>query len=113
MQLSAYMSIGNSKSVDIVVQHSLDTNIISTIDVKAVRGYSSFIVNNVKSFKNHFICLVCYNDNFSDIKTLPEFFIVPSGDISIIQKEFKEQKRIFKKDVLQYKDAWHFFTKFS
>lgn len=103
MELDACMCIGNTKNVDIIIKKN-DT--VITLDVKAVRGYSSLIVNNVKPSENHFICFVIYNEKFSDISYVPEFFIVPSQCIKTIQKTFKSQKRIFKQCVLPYKDKW-------
>lgn len=97
------MCIGNTKSVDIIIKKN---NTVLTLDVKAVRGYSSLIVNNVKSSENHFICFVVYNEKFSDIVYIPDFFIVPSQYIKNIQKTFKSQKRIFKKDLLRFENKW-------
>jgi hypothetical protein len=47
MGLEAYLSQGNKKSIDIRVVHNANKSI--SIDVKAVRGYSSLVVNNVRA----------------------------------------------------------------
>jgi len=99
----AYITIGNKKSVDIRVVKEEQT---ITIDVKAVQGYSSLIVNNVSSKHNHYIIFLIYNNKFEDISVLPDIYVVPSADISKIEKIFKDQKRVFKGDILSYKDNW-------
>ena len=103
--LDAYMSLGNKKSVDLAVTKKDDS--VITIDVKAVQGYSSLIVNNVSSKPNHYIVFVVYNNKFRDINTLPEFFVVPSADIESLQKVFKTEKRIYKSDIVKYKNNWN------
>lgn len=103
--LDAYMSLGNKKSVDLAVTKKDDS--VITIDVKAVQGYSSLIVNNVSSKPNHYIVFVVYNNKFRDINTLPEFFVVPSTDIESLQKVFKTEKRIYKSDIVKYKNNWN------
>ena len=62
LELEAYISQGNKKSVDIRVIKK-DGSAIS-IDVKSVRGYSSLVVNNVQPKENHFIVFIIYNDKF-------------------------------------------------
>ena len=103
MEIDACMCIGNTKSVDIIIKKN---NTVLTLDVKAVRGYSSLIVNNVKPIENHFVCFVVYNERFLDISYIPEFFIVPSQYIYTKERVFNHQKRIFKKDILNFKNNW-------
>ncbi len=104
MGLEAYLSQGNKKSIDIRVVHS-DQRTIS-IDVKAVRSYSSLVVNNVSASDNHFLAFVIYNNKFEDLATVPEVFIVPSADVAGITKHFKEERRVMKGDLSKYKDNW-------
>ena len=99
----AYITLGNKKSIDIRVVK--DEKTIS-LDVKAVQGYSSLIVNNVSYSPNHFLAFVIYNNKFEDLNITPEVYIVPSIDIPSIQKTFKDQKRVFKGDILTYKNNW-------
>lgn len=106
MGAEAYVTMGNKKQVDIRVVYN---NTAKTIDVKAVRGYSSWIVNNVKSDANHYVVLLCYNNNFEDATYMPETFVIPSEKLISLSKSFKDQKRIFKGDVLEYKNAWKLF----
>lgn len=108
MEINACMCIGNTKSVDILIRKQDNTAI--TLDVKAVRGYSSLIVNNVRAEEHHYVCFVTYNSKFSDVNELPEFFIVPCKEVLKIQKNFNGQKRVFKKDLLIYKDKWNYIS---
>ena len=103
--LEAYISQGNKKAIDIrLIQEN--GNPIS-LDVKAVRGYSSLVVNNVKVKENHYIAFVIYNNKFQDVLTLPEVYIVPSIDVPSITKHFKEEKRVMKGDLEKYRNNWN------
>ncbi|TXD83869.1 hypothetical protein ESY86_07430 [Subsaximicrobium wynnwilliamsii] len=55
LELEAYVSQGNKKSVDIRVIREDETPV--SINVKSVRGYSSLVVNNVEPKHDHFIFL--------------------------------------------------------
>ena len=103
MGLEAYLTMGNKKSVDIRV---VQDDRAWTIDVKAVRGYSSWIVNNVVEKSNHFVVLLCYNNHFEDVNETPGVYVVPSGEMSSIIKTYGEQKRVFKESLSKYHDAW-------
>jgi hypothetical protein len=104
--IEAYISQGNKKAIDIRVIKEDETSI--SIDVKAVRDYSSLVVNNVISKKNHFVVFVTYNKKFEKIDTMPEVFIVPSKDVVKITRKFKEEKRVMKGDLINYKDRWDY-----
>mgnify|MGYP003347231955 CR=1 FL=1 len=75
LELEAYISQGNKKSVDIRVIKK-DGSAIS-IDVKSVRGYSSLVVNNVQPKENHFIVFIIdrkstrLNSSHTDISRMP------------------------------------------
>jgi len=99
----AYITSGNKKSVDIRVAHEERT---LTLDVKAVQGYSSLIVNNVVSKDNHFIVFLIYNNKFEDVTTIPDLYILPSSDVIVHSKSFGDQKRVFKGSIASYKDNW-------
>jgi hypothetical protein len=99
----AYLTLGNNKSVDIRVVYN---NMAVSVDVKAVRGYSSLIINNVHIDTTHFIVFVIYNEKFEDLTSTPEVYVVPSTMIPSIEKVFKDQRRVFKSDITSYKDNW-------
>lgn len=104
MGLEAYLSQGSKKAIDIRVVHGPDNAI--SIDVKAVRSYSSLVVNNVVAGSNHFVVFVIYNNKFEDLAKVPEVFIVPSCDVAAITKHFRAERRVMKGDLAQYKDNW-------
>lgn len=99
----AYISTGNMKSVDIRVIQNDKT---LSIDVKAVQGYSSLIVNNITDKPNHFVVFLIYNNKFEDVSTIPDLYILPSSHVKDVAKTFKDQKRVFKGDIDKYKDNW-------
>jgi hypothetical protein len=104
MGLDAYLSQGNKKSIDIRVVHSSQKAI--SIDVKAVRAYSSLVVNNVVAAPDHFIVFVIYNNKFEDIAVMPDVFIVPSNEVAAITDHFRQEKRVMKGKLAKYKDNW-------
>jgi len=105
----AYISLGNKKSIDIRIVKSEHETL--SIDVKSVRGYSSLVVNNVITAPNHFIIFVVYNNNFEDLKTHPEIFIVPSIELSTITETYEKEKRVLKGKLKSYKDRWDYISK--
>lgn len=104
LDFEAYVSQGNKKSIDIRVV--LDDNRAISIDVKAVRGYSSLVVNNVIAKRDHFLVFVIYNNKFENLEVEPEIYIVPSFDVAEITKVFGTEKRVMKGDLADYKDRW-------
>ena len=109
LDLEAYISQGNKKSVDIrVIKENGET---ISIDVKSVRGYSSLVVNNVVPKENHFLVFVIYNNKFEDLDSHPDIFIVPSQKIrEPLVSTFKKEKRIMKGKLAEYKDKWNLLT---
>jgi len=105
LELEAYISIGNKKSIDIRVVK--DDKVLS-IDVKSVRGHSSLVVNNVIEKENHYIVFVIYNNRFNDIEIEPSIYIVPSSKIKEITHTFNKQKRVFKKELKKYLNKWEY-----
>lgn len=102
--IEAYVSQGNKKAIDIRIVR--EDGVAVSLDVKAVRGYSSLVVNNVKPVVGHFVAFVIYNGKFEDVETCPEVFIVPSTEVPAITKCWKEEKRVMKGSLADYKDRW-------
>lgn len=102
--LEAYISQGNKKAIHIRVIQENGHSI--TVDVKAVRGYSSLVVNNVKAKEGHFIAFVIYNNKFENVSTQPDVFIVPSLNVAFITQHFKEEKRVMKGSLGEYLNKW-------
>ncbi len=108
LELEAYISQGNKKSIDIRV--ITDNGRSLSIDVKSVRGYSSLVVNNVIEAENHFIIFVIYKNKFSEVDVPPDIYIVPSVQIKEIKSSFGKEDRVMKGKLLNYKDKWEYFT---
>ena len=104
MGYEAYITMGNRKHVDIRVVRGDRT---CTIDVKAVRGYSSWIINNVTALPAHFIVFLCYDDRFDDVTHQPDVYVVPSGDVERVQSVYGTQRRITKSNIKSYQNAWN------
>lgn len=102
--IEAYISQGNKKAIDIRIIKNNGTTI--SVDVKAVRGFASLIVNNITAKKDHYIIFVTYNNKIDQLDVLPEVFIVPSLKVINLISTFKDQKRIMKTPILPYKDKW-------
>ena len=108
LEVEAYISQGNKKSVDIRVIRG--NGIPISIDVKSVRGYSSLVVNNVEPNIDHFLVFVIYNNKFDDLNFEPDIFVVPSVELPSITETYGQEKRVMKGRLENYKNAWHFIT---
>lgn len=106
LELEAYVSQGNKKSVDIRVIRG--NGIPISIDVKSVRGYSSLVVNNVEPNIDHFLVFVIYNNKFEDLNIEPDIFVVPSVELPSMTETYGQEKRVMKGSLENYKNAWHY-----
>ena len=106
--VEAYITMGNKKAVDIRVLKNDGTAI--SVDVKAVRGYSSLIVNNMTYSKDHVAVFVVYNNKFTDVDIMPDVFVVPSMDVFNLKRKYGKELRIMKSDILPYKNKWSNIT---
>lgn len=102
--VDAFITMGNKKNIDIVIKSK--SNVAISVDVKAVRGYSSIVVNNVRSAPNHFIVVVIYKGRFKDPSKIPDFYIIPSSSIAGVTSTFNGQLRLMKGQIVKYKDNW-------
>jgi len=109
LELEAYVSQGNKKSIDIRVIKENGVSI--SIDVKSVRGYSSLVVNNVEPNIDHFLVFVIYNNKFDDLTIEPDIFVVPSVELYEITETYGQEKRVMKGSLEKYKNAWHYINK--
>ena len=83
--INSYLTLGNKKSVDIIVDKK---GKILTIDVKGLKGKSNFPIN--KDFliaENHFFVFVSFLDQINNPSCIPEVYVVPSADLN---KKWKE-----------------------
>ena len=105
--LEVYLTMGNRKKTDIRVIDPVSLK-ASSVDVKAVKGYSSLIVNNVKASSDHFIVFVVFNERLSDPSYMPDIFVVPSLEVESITSHYKEEKRVMKSKLDIYKNRWDY-----
>ncbi|MBD3637418.1 MAG: hypothetical protein HUJ25_08705 [Crocinitomicaceae bacterium] len=77
--LDAYMTLGNKKSIDILIESNSK---VITIDVKGMAGTTLWPLDNFeKKNKNHFYVLVSFLRKINDPEVAPEIYIVPSTKI--------------------------------
>ena len=79
--LSASLTLGNRKSIDIVVE---SRGRLFTIDVKGMASRTNWPMDNFKAAigLNHFIALVTFNNKIGDPAVPPSVFLVPADQIS-------------------------------
>ena len=104
MGVNAFISLANKKSIDIIIKAKNGSSV--SVDVKSVQGYSSIVVNNVKSAANHFIVVVVYKNKFSDPAVLPDFYIIPSDKVATLSEDYNGQRRLLKGKIVDYQDKW-------
>lgn len=107
----ASLTLGNKKSVDIVVVR--DSGGLATIDVKGLAGKTSWPVDNVKKItKDHFLVFVSFLGKILDHSVSPEVYIVPSKNLAPLVYHSPNGKRQvlqlsrMRKDGKEFRDAW-------
>jgi hypothetical protein len=81
--MSATLTLGNKKSVDIVIAR--DAGDAFTVDVKGLAGTTNWPVDNLKEGrKRHFIAFVSFLGKIGDPSVCPEVYIVPSEEVSAV-----------------------------
>jgi len=112
--IDANLTLGNKKSVDIVVVRGAGDTV--TIDVKGLAGRTGWPVDNVKAGRNgHFIILICFMDRISDPGVMPEAYIVPSADLPALTYNAPGGRKVIqlstmRKEGKAYRDAWSLVT---
>jgi hypothetical protein len=78
--LSASLTLGNRKAIDIVVEAPHRT---ITIDVKGMASRTNWPLDNFSSEQrpNHYIALVSFNNKIANHEIVPTVFLVPAADI--------------------------------
>jgi hypothetical protein len=112
--VSATITLGNKKSVDIVIAD--DVGATRTVDVKGLAGKTCWPVDNLKpGQENHFIVFVSFLGQIGDPSVLPEVYIVPSESVEpfVYRNPGGNRKvvnlRSLRNQGDRYKDAWHLF----
>jgi len=105
--------LGNQKSVDIVVARGAGD--VITIDVKGLKGKTSWPINDKYSSRSHYYAFVTFLGKIEDPTVMPEIYIVPSTSIRNLKyvhddsgREFIQLRRLRPKS-RRYKDNWDVF----
>jgi hypothetical protein len=109
---NATLTLGNKKSVDIVVvRHAGDA---VTIDVKGVAGSWDWPADNIRKPakpRQHYLVFVTYEGSFAEPKTLPRVWVVPYLGVRRFLKQYAGRKNVSRKALLNhgnaYEGAWH------
>ncbi len=107
---SANLTLGNQKSVDIVVVRS--SGEIVTIDVKGIRGKGSWPIRDNCASRSHYYVFVSFLDRIYDPQVLPEVYVVPSISVRNLKAVHKKSGREFvqvrklRAKSKRYQDNW-------
>jgi hypothetical protein len=109
--MDASLTLGNKKSVDIVVVR--DSGDVVTVDVKGLAGTTSWPVDNVKKIdKNHFLIFVSYLGKINDHTISAEVYVVPSQKLEpLVYHSPNGRRRVLqlarmRRDGKRFRDAW-------
>jgi hypothetical protein len=109
--ISATLTLGNKKSVDIVIAR--DAGDAFTVDVKGLAGTSNWPVDNLKEGrKKHFIVFVTFLGKIKDPSVVPEVYVVPSEEVSgLIYQNPAGNRRVIqlsraRKTWGKFRDGW-------
>lgn len=89
LDMDASLTLGNKKSVDIVVTRDKGDSI--TIDVKAVAGTVDWLVGSPGTTpkERHFVVLVSYEGKFADLGSIPRVWVLPHDEFLALVKVAK------------------------
>ena len=109
--IDASLTLGNKKSVDIVIVR--DSGDVATVDVKGLAGRTSWPVDNVKkTSKEHFLVFVSFLGQIADHTVVPEVYVVPSNQLAphVYHAPGGTRKVLnlhhMRKSGAKYRDAW-------
>ncbi|HKC68878.1 MAG TPA: hypothetical protein VKG26_11660 [Bacteroidia bacterium] len=107
----AFITLGNKKSIDIIVKHHHRQ---VTIDVKGMKGTTSFPIDNLDittKDPNHYIIFISFLNRIDNIESIPEIYIVPLSAIKkLMYQNPKGNRRVVNLSKLRkngiYRDNW-------
>lgn len=112
--MEAMLTLGNKKSVDIIVVRNPST--ILSIDVKGLAGKSGWPVDNLRVARpDHFLALVCYAGRIDDPAFAPEVWIVPSEQLEALTYQAPGGRRVVQRHAMMthgasFRNAWQLLT---
>jgi len=110
--VSAHLTLGNKKSVDIIVDKP-GHNII-TVDVKGLAGRYDWPADNIRETDSqHYYALVTYEGRINDPLFCPSSWIIPATKIGEFTIPYKTRtvvsRSVILKDAGAYKENWDIF----
>ncbi len=113
--VEALLTLGNKKSVDIVIVRSPQD--MCTVDVKALAKRYDWPADNIRVFDDpaHFYVLLSFEGKIDEPLSSPSVWVVPSVQMERFKQQFKTRSVIsrsrIEKDGGKYKDAWGQLTR--
>lgn len=94
----AYLSLGNKKGVDIIVQ--TEKGAICLLEVKGVNKQNDWMIGNTGKFLQSpalFYALICFNGKIDQLTSPPDFWVIPSKQLgqATEHKIAKNEKTVF------------------
>lgn len=109
LDLEPLLTLGNKKSVDIVLQDNKRT---FTIDVKGMASKTSWLlgIHKPEIIPNHFYVLVTYLNKIGDINIRPESYVLTSKEIQefvkLTGKGYVINYSKMRNEGLKHKENW-------
>jgi hypothetical protein len=108
---NAYLTLGNKKAIDIVIDHGTRT---TTIDVKGMVSKTLWPMDNFSGGRNnHWIALVTFQNRIDDHTVIPQTFILPSSKVrNFLYRNPKGTRKGIRHAAMRtrgkkYLEAWH------
>lgn len=107
----AMLTLGNKKSVDLVVVREAGDAV--TIDVKGLAGKNPWPVDNVReATERHFLVFVCFAGRIDDPDASPEVWVVPSVELAPFVYHAPGGRKVVQygtlaRDGQRFRGAWH------
>lgn len=110
--VDAYLTLGNKKSVDIIVERPGQG--IFTVDVKGLAGSTGWPAENMTRMEeNHYYVLVCYENKIEQPAVIPSCWIIPSSKIGQFIREWGKRKTVthalIRENGNKYRENWDIF----
>jgi len=85
----AFLTLGNKKSVDIIVTHPNASTL--TLDVKGLAGPYDWPADNIvlPGPMSHFIALLSFEGKIADPLHVPSVWIIPANELAPFRKKYK------------------------
>jgi hypothetical protein len=110
----AYLTLGNKKSVDIVVQ--ISDGSMRTVDVKGLAKQYDWPADNIHlpGKKNHFYVLVCFDGKIDQPTETPSSWIIPALELDSFIKKYETRvvisRALIKDKGNKYQHRWDLIT---